>query len=170
MVDASTGTTAAPGQAAYLRIVPDAGVAVALLTNGGHAGDLYQDLFRELMAELCDLDMPRPLQPPDQPPVVDVSTYSGTYERVGVRIELEDRAGTLAGRLISTGPLAELEDDPVTEVELTLVSDSLFVTREEGGRTWTPMTFYTLPDDSRYLHMGLRATPRTGNSPLRPGD
>ena len=32
------------GQAAFLRIVPEAGVAVALLTNGGNAGPLFRDV------------------------------------------------------------------------------------------------------------------------------
>ena len=34
------------GQNAFLRIVPEAGVAVALLTNGGDIISLYQDLVR----------------------------------------------------------------------------------------------------------------------------
>lgn len=149
------------GQAAYLRVVPDSGVVVALLTNGGHAGDLYQVLFRDLLAELCELDMPRPPEPADDPPVVDVSSYAGIYQREGQRIELEDRGGTLAGRVITTGPLAELVDDPVDEIELTPVTDSVFVTRVDDQKTWTSLVFYTLDDGSRYLHVGLRACPRS---------
>lgn len=153
------------GQAACLRVVPDAGVAIALLSNGGHAADLYQDLLRELMADLCNLDMPQPLTPPDDPPEVDVATHAGTYERLGVRIELEEQDGTLAGRTISTGPLAEIEDEPVEDIRLTAVTDSVFLTRRDGHKTWTPVVFYHLDDGTPYVHMGARATPKTGASP-----
>ncbi len=150
------------GQSTYLRVVPTAGVAVVLLTNGGRSGDLYHALFPELLEELCGLSMPEPLAPPDRPPTVDVDPYIGVYERVGVRIELEKQAGRLAGRVIATGPLAALDDDPVDEIRLTAVSESLFVTRDDDSHTWTPMVFYSLPDGASYLHMGMRATPRTG--------
>ncbi len=35
------------GQAAFLRILPDAGLSAALLTNGGHTRELFEDLFRD---------------------------------------------------------------------------------------------------------------------------
>jgi CubicO group peptidase (beta-lactamase class C family) len=148
------------GQAAFLRVVPEAGVAIVLLTNGGNAHDLYEELFRELLAELCGLSMPAALAPAPEPPLVPVGEFAGLYERVGVRIELADRGGRLAGRLTATGPLAELEDDPVEEVELVPVTPNVFVTRSDGEQTWTPAVFYSLDDGSRYLHMGGRATPR----------
>jgi len=148
------------GQAAFLRVVPDAGVAIVLLTNGGNAHDLYEELFRELLDELCGLAMPAPLAPASEPPGIPVGEFAGLYERVGVRIELADRGGRLAGRLTATGPLAELDDDPVEEVELVPVAPSVFVTRSDGEQTWTPAVFYSLDDGSRYVHMGGRATPR----------
>jgi CubicO group peptidase (beta-lactamase class C family) len=117
------------GQAAFLRVVPEAGVAIVLLTNGGNAHDLYEELFRALLDELCGLTMPAPLAPEPEPPVVAVGDFTGLYERVGVRIELADRGGRLAGRLTATGPLAELEEDPEEEVELVPVRPNVFVTR-----------------------------------------
>ena len=148
------------GQAAFLRVVPEAGVAIVLLTNGGNAHDLYEELFRALLDELCDLAMPPALAPEPKPPLLPVGEFAGLYERVGVRIELADRGGRLAARLTATGPLAELEDDPVEEVELVPVMPNVFVTRSDGEQTWTPAVFYSLDDGSRYLHMGGRATPR----------
>ena len=41
------------GQSAFLRVLPAVGLVAVLLTNGGHTGDLYQDLFREVFAELA---------------------------------------------------------------------------------------------------------------------
>jgi len=152
------------GQSAFLRVVPDARLAVALLTNGGNAQDLYQELFRELLAELCDLDMPRPLAPPPEPSPVDCLPFAGRYERVGARIELEAHDGSLAGRVTATGPLASLLDDPVEEVTLVPVAERVFATRSSDKRTWTPWVFYELPDGSPYLHMGARATPKVAGA------
>lgn len=148
------------GQAAFLRVVPDAGVAVALLTNGGHAEDLYRELLAELLRELCALEMPAPLAPSPHPPQVDASRHAGAYERVGVRLELEYRDGSLTGRRIATGSAAALEDEPVRDLSLVPIDDRVFVTRFGGERTWTPVVFYDVPGGGRYLHMGARATPK----------
>ena len=54
------------GQAAFLRVLPEAGLAVTLLTNGGHARDMYYELYREIFAELAGVDMPAAIEPPCQ--------------------------------------------------------------------------------------------------------
>ena len=51
------------GQAAFLRLLPEQGLAVTLLTNGGQTRDLYEDLYREVFEEVAGVDMPRPLDP-----------------------------------------------------------------------------------------------------------
>ena len=60
------------GQAAFLRVLPDEGLAVTLLTNGGNTRDLYEELYREIFRELAGVEMPRPLEPPTEPVEVDV--------------------------------------------------------------------------------------------------
>ncbi|MEV0389338.1 serine hydrolase domain-containing protein [Nonomuraea sp. NPDC050643] len=60
---------AAIGRYGYLRVVPHAGVAIALLTNGGGTRLLYADLFRELLAELAGVQMPEPFAPATTPPL-----------------------------------------------------------------------------------------------------
>jgi hypothetical protein len=152
------------GQSAFLRIVPDAGVAIALLTNGGSAADLYQDLFRALLDELAGLRMPERPAPADPAPVLDLSPYMGVYERAASRIEVTDRDGVLHAIGTIKGPLAALAPNPVQELDL-LASDPaehLFVARPEGTETWVPAVFFELEDGSRYIHFGARATPRVG--------
>ncbi|PZS28017.1 MAG: serine hydrolase [Pseudonocardiales bacterium] len=150
------------GQAAFLRIVPDSSVAVCLLTNGGHAEDLYRELFPELMEALCGIDMPPPLTPPSSSPRVDAARHAGVYERLGVRLELAEHDGGLSGRIIPSGELAEIgDDDPAKELEIVAVSDDVFLARiDDTGVTWTPAVFYRLADGSPYLHLGGRATPK----------
>jgi dipeptidyl aminopeptidase/acylaminoacyl peptidase/CubicO group peptidase (beta-lactamase class C family) len=150
------------GQAAFLRVLPDEGLAVTLLTNGGNTRDLYEDLYREIFAELAALEMPRPLTPPDEPVAVDVTPYLGRYERASVRLDVLDRDGQPTLRTEVTGPLAALVPETVHEYPMTAVDDRLFVVREPDAQTWTPVTFYDLPTGESYVHFGARATPRVG--------
>ena len=82
------------GQAAFLRIHPGTGVAVTLLTNGGHTHDFYEDLYREIFAELVGRrHEARRSSPPDEPVEVDLTPYVGIYERASVRMEVLRRRG-----------------------------------------------------------------------------
>lgn len=148
------------GQSAFLRLLPEQGVAVALLTNGGHARDLYQDLYREICADVAGVGMPEPLAPPAEPVTTDITPWLGTYERASVRMEV------LAGddgprlRVTVTGPLAELEARPTEEHALVAIGPDLFAVRAPETETWVPVMFYTLADGTRYVHHGARATPK----------
>jgi hypothetical protein len=41
----------------------------------------------------------------------------------------------------------------------------VFVTRQEDTEGWTPVVFFDLPDGTRCIHFGARATPRTSMTP-----
>jgi dipeptidyl aminopeptidase/acylaminoacyl peptidase len=148
------------GQSAFLRLLPDEGLAVTLLTNGGHARDLYEDLYREIFAELADVDMPRPLAPPAEPVSVDAQPQVGTYERAGARLEVLIGDDGPILRTTVTGPMAEIVADPTTEYPMVAIEQDLFVVREPTAQTWTPVTFYQLRTGEKYLHFGVRATPK----------
>jgi len=148
------------GQSAFLRLLPDEGLAVTLLTNGGSARDLYEDLYREIFAELADVEMPRPLAPPAEPVQVDVQPYLGRYERASVQIDVLAGDDGPVLRTTVTGPLASVLPDPVTEYAMFAVNRDLFVVREPSAQNWTPVIFYQLPTGEQYLHFGVRATPK----------
>ncbi|WP_422771285.1 serine hydrolase [Plantactinospora sp. WMMC1484] len=160
------------GQAAFLRLLPEQGLAITLLTNRESARDLHQDLFAELFAELAGVRMPAPVTPPAEPVPVDITPYVGTYERASVRIEVlagdADETGGGAGaggsgprmRTTLTGPLAALVPDPVEVQPLVPVGPGLFLTTPAHRTTWYPVTFYELATGERYVHFGARATPR----------
>ena len=148
------------GQTAFLRVLPEQGLAVALLTNGGHTRDLYQDLYREIFAEVAGVTLPEPFAPPPEPVAVDAAPYVGVYERTGVRMEVENGPGGPLLRTTVTGPLAELLPDPVEEYPLVPVGPALFAVRPPETETWAPVTFYGLPTGERYVHFGVRATPK----------
>jgi hypothetical protein len=133
---------------------------VTLLTNGGNTRHLYQDLYREIFAELADVDMPPPLAPPAEPVSVDVQPLIGTYERAGARVEvlLGDDGPVLQTTV--TGPLAKLLADPTAEYAMVAIEQNLFVVKEPTAQTWTPVTFYALRTGEKYVHLGARATPK----------
>ncbi|MFJ4167301.1 serine hydrolase [Microbacterium sp. NPDC089698] len=148
------------GQSAFLRVLPDEGVAVTLLTNGGGAHDLYLELFEEIFSEVADVHLPEELAPPEDPFVADFSELFGTYDRAGVRAEVFDSDAGLRLRTTMTGPLAKLLPDPVDEHALIPVRENEFVVRPEGTQAWNAVVFYRLATGEQYLHYGVRAAPK----------
>ncbi|MGH3471260.1 MAG: serine hydrolase, partial [Nocardioidaceae bacterium] len=148
------------GQAAFLRILPEAGLAVALLTNGGNTHDLYEELYGEIFATLADVRIQDPLVPPAVAPDTDITPYLGAYERESVLTEILEADGHPVMRTTLMGPLAELEPEPVTEYQMIPVAQGLYAVRPEGMESYAPVTFYTLPTGEEYVHFGARATPR----------
>ncbi|MFI5706424.1 serine hydrolase domain-containing protein [Kribbella sp. NPDC051620] len=152
------------GQAAFLRVLPEQGMAVALLTNGGNTRDLYEDLYREIFRELAGITMPLPLAPPAILPEVDATRHVGRYERSSSLLEVRTRDGHLSLRITTTGPLAETMPEPTRSYDLIPVDDTgdLFVIRPPESLTWLPVMFFSLATGERYLHFGVRATPKAG--------
>jgi CubicO group peptidase (beta-lactamase class C family) len=152
------------GQAAFLRIVPDAGVAIVLLTNGGNALALFRELFGGLLPELTGVELPAEVVPPEPALPVDPAAYLGVYEREGSSIRVDARGNGIVAIQTVTGLGSELMPEPF-ELPLQLVAadDDLFVTQHPmAPGVWLPVRFVTLTDGSRLLHSGGRATPRTG--------
>jgi CubicO group peptidase (beta-lactamase class C family) len=151
------------GQWAFLRVVPDAGVAVALLTNGGRPTSLFRELCGAVLAEVAGVEMPPDALPPESPLRFDPAPYLGTYEREGASIEVTARDGGMVAIQTVIGLGSELTPEPV-ELPLVLFDDTdeTFLARHPAvPDTWLPVRFLTLPDGSRCMHVGGRATPRT---------
>ncbi|MEV8378103.1 serine hydrolase domain-containing protein [Kribbella sp. NPDC056861] len=67
------------GQNAFLRIVPEHGLAVTVLTNGGDTIELYQAVAGHVVKELAALDLPPMPTPPATPVPIDTDRFLGTY-------------------------------------------------------------------------------------------
>ncbi|WP_412538422.1 serine hydrolase domain-containing protein [Longispora sp. K20-0274] len=68
-----------PGQSAYFRLVPEAGLVIAGLANGGDAPALYHELIVPLIEELTGITVPAAPVPPAEPVPVDAAPYVGSY-------------------------------------------------------------------------------------------
>ncbi|MEU1374745.1 serine hydrolase domain-containing protein [Streptomyces triculaminicus] len=156
------------GQLAYLRAIPEKGLAIALLTNGGGAAPkVHEALCRELSAELAGVAMPT-FGPADNPPTVDTAPFTGRYKREGFLMTVTARTeaggeGVLDLRYEGVEGLAGTFDPLVWH--LTPVSDTpaktVFAGRRNEKDAWIPVVFYALPDGTRYVHFGVRATAKS---------
>jgi CubicO group peptidase (beta-lactamase class C family) len=150
------------GQAAFLRVIPDSGAAVALLTNGGDPYGLFRDLCGQLLAEVAGVELPPEPVPAAVPPAVDATRYTGRYERAGASIDVVTRDEGLVAVQTVTGLGSEMTPEPV---ELPLAAfepeREVFLAQHPALKgAWLPVRFTTLADGRRCLHIGGRATPR----------
>lgn len=149
------------GQYGYLRVVPSAGVAVALLTNGGGAREVYAALYRELLAELAGVTMPEPFAPPAQPPVVDFAPLVGTYRREGVVITVTERDG--AGHAVYEFVDGMKDFSEPLRIDLLPVTETVFAGTGVGAafsEDYMPVVFSTLPDGTGCVYIGMRCGPK----------
>lgn len=131
------------GQYSFLRIVPEDDLAIALLTNGGDARGLYDELMAPLLKNLARIDLP------GVPEVDDALTarqsarldrYVGRYANISGVTEISARQGRLyvevtptdiAGMTLPKSPLAFVDrntvrmatGDPVADRNVWLFQD-----------------------------------------------
>ena len=148
------------GQGAFLRILPDAGLSVALCTNGGgHVRDLFEDLYGEIFSELAGVELPQRPTPTGEPVPVDAARFVGRYVREGVEMTVRTADdGTLRMQARNTGALTAALPDP-PEVTLHPYEDDVLLAKGPDDDSFTAAVFFDL-DGERYVHFGARATRR----------
>ncbi|OXM50083.1 serine hydrolase domain-containing protein [Amycolatopsis alba] len=149
------------GQRSYLRVVPEAGLAFALLTNSGTTDRLYMELARELLGELGGVQVPADFAPPATPPSVDVGPFAGTYRREGVIITVTETEGKLRFVYEFADGLEGIA--PPIEADLVPVSENVFAGMNPTfGDDWMPVLFTKLPDGTGCCHTSMRVAPKIG--------
>ncbi|MFK3678522.1 serine hydrolase domain-containing protein [Microbacterium sp. NPDC090218] len=144
------------GQNAFLRMVPSAGVAVAILTNGGQTVDAYHAITAKVLAGLADVTMPALPSIPETPVAVDVErvlgTYSSSVSDSTVRI---DDSGRIWLERTMKGIFAELGPAPAP-VELVGWEGDTLIPREPQNGMHMPHAFVGDDGSGRalYLHTG----------------
>lgn len=146
------------GQGAFLRILPDGGLSVALCTNGGvHLREFFEALYGEVFGELAGVALPaRPEPTPG--PVVDPSRFTGRYAREGVEITIREKGDVLEGVMRQTGELFKDMPEP-PPMELRPFDGDVLVVRGLDDAAWNAAVFFDL-EGERYVHFGARATRR----------
>src|SRR4051812_20603739 len=151
------------GQAAFLRMVPEAGVAVALLTNGGDVFPLYRDVVGHVLGELNGAGLSAMPAPPAKPRQIDAQRYVGTYSAQVFDLTVsQDDDRRIWIEQVPKGALIEM-GGKVERTELVHYRDDMLIPVEADRGMHMPHAF--LGDDGTghalYLHLG-RAVRRAG--------
>jgi CubicO group peptidase (beta-lactamase class C family) len=157
------------GQGAYLRILPDAQIALCMLTNGALRDSFYKQVFNEILTELGAVTIPD-LPEPNRTLALDLCRYEGRYERPGGNRYVVSADG---GQLVVTTHLdpmqaAILRRPAAVTCALLPISDTHFLMpMDDPLEDMQTVAIYDVEDGGAcYLHHGLRAHPRL---PLRTG-
>jgi CubicO group peptidase (beta-lactamase class C family) len=143
------------GSGAYVRVVPDRDVVVAMVGAAGHARTVWQEVYGELLARLGLQGTGLPEAEPDV--VVDASRYVGTYRRLSQDVTVEEHHGVLHMTAAPTGVIAALSS-PSTAPLLPRRRD-VFIARASTGVD-LPVVFLGDGDRATYLHTGMRVAKR----------
>lgn len=144
------------GQNAFLRMVPGAGVAVAVLTNGGRTVDAYHAITSKVLAALAGVTVPELPSIPDSPVAIDLErilgTYSSSVSDSTVRVDDDGRIWlerTMKGIFAELGPAPE-------PVELIGWAGDTLLPREAQNGMRMPHAFVGDDGSGRalYLHTG----------------
>jgi CubicO group peptidase (beta-lactamase class C family) len=147
-------------QLAFLRIDPEARLAVCLLTNSANAPALFESVVSEVFEHHVGVRVPPAPQPVEG--VTPDDRHLGRYERAGIAIDVARQGEKMTLTYRATGDRVAFAEDPVHEYELRPAGTDgdQFVVRDEPGQPWVPATFATLADGTPYLFTSGLVTPR----------
>ncbi|MCG5215822.1 serine hydrolase domain-containing protein [Streptosporangium sp. KLBMP 9127] len=154
------------GQSAFLRLIPEQDIAVALLTNGGQGVPLHHELLRHVLRELAGIELPE--LPAPSPGPIDASRYLGSYGDSTADITIsQDDSGAIWAEHVPIGEFAGFA--PPQRFQLLPYQGDTLVTAQPNQGIHRTQTF--VGDDghgkARFLHLG-RAVPRRSDAPRPP--
>src|SRR6478736_5156791 len=145
------------GQASFLRVIPEAGLAVAMLTNGGDVTGLFDDVVKRIVKDVADVELHGNPQPPAEPFAVDAAPFVGFYSNGTFDMTVSiDEDGRIWLDSNPKGIMAEMGQQP-DHVELVgLGPDSLISLKPQMAEMHVVYSF--LGDDgqgrSKHIHYG----------------
>ncbi len=151
------------GQAAFMRVVQDKRVAVAVLTNGGDAFPLYREIVSHVLAELAQFELPALPAPPAEPEEIDAERFVGTYTaEVFDLVVSQDDDQRIWLDMTPKGIALEMGEVPERKELVHYRGDNLIPINADRGM-YMPHAFVGDDGDGHalYLHVG-RAVRRAG--------
>ncbi|GAB2861245.1 serine hydrolase domain-containing protein [Lentzea nigeriaca] len=146
------------GFLAWLRVIPEADLAITVLTNGGTALPVVEALYTKVIGEFAKLgDLP---EPPATPVPIDVEKVAGTYRAAGldVHITVSDH-GRVKVRYVPRTKVYEALTD-TDEHEYTGFRDDalIAVERKDGFHSVIVLCGRDEQDRVKWVHYGRAAT------------
>lgn len=144
------------GQSAFLRVVPEQGLAVTLLVNGGDPFGVYREVFERVLRELGGITVPILPSPPTDPVDIPADRYVGTYQSELLVTEVsQDETGAVWAEQSPRGIAAEMGGATVRTQLVGLDGDTLIGVEQRHGM-YAPFAFVGDDGSGRaaYLHTG----------------
>jgi hypothetical protein len=120
---------------------------------------LWRDLGEYLFDELAGVTMPRVPQPPETAPKVDLSRYTGKFERLAQQYEIDVVDGELIMTATMTGPLAERLGAAPQKLRLRPIDSERFHVKMPTGEALVVFSDFDKKGQPGYVFMG-RVAPR----------
>jgi CubicO group peptidase (beta-lactamase class C family) len=141
------------GQAAFLRMVPGTGLAVALLSNGGDAFSLYREVIGHVLEELGGLPGPQLPVPPTHPEPFDATRFVGTYSAEVADLTVsQDADGRIWIEQVPKGMFEELGEKPERS-ELVHYRDDMLIPLQPDRGMHMPHAFLGDDGEGRALYL-----------------
>jgi CubicO group peptidase (beta-lactamase class C family) len=159
-VYAADGSTI--GQNARLRVLPDTGTAIVVLTNGGPREAFAREVLDAVLDELGEGGVPH-LPEPDPTLALDPADYEGVYARPGTRFEVRGRDGGLALTQVVDPVQARFLGRPerVTRPLLAVSPTHFLVPSDDPLEDTGTLAIHDV-GGVRHLHTNCRTHPLTG--------
>ena len=114
------------GQSAFLRVVPELGIAVAMLTNGGDVMGLFDDVVAPIIKETAGVTLHGFPVPHAEPVPVDAAPLVGFYSNSTIDLTVSvDDEGRIWVDSTPKGILAEMGQTPEHTELVGFSADSL---------------------------------------------
>lgn len=145
------------GQSSFLRIVPSAGLAVVLLTNGGDVMGLFDDVVKKIVRDAAGAELHGFPTPPTEPHPVDPAPFVGSYSNSTFDMSVSvDGAGRIWLDSTPKGLALELGQQPEHLELVGFGPDSLIAL--EPAMKEMHVVYSFLGDDGsgrrKYIHSG----------------
>ncbi|MCR3749821.1 serine hydrolase domain-containing protein [Lentzea californiensis] len=152
-----TGSTL--GYRAYLRVIPESGLAIAVLTNGGETLSLARAVYDAVLGDLAGVALPSLPTPPQFPVPVDVERVVGVYRSTGLELHVTEGDGgrvKLRYERLDPGWESFIDGD---EHEFTGLRDDALIAVEKGDGNHSVIVLCGRDEQDRvkWLHWGRAA-------------
>ncbi|WP_167970520.1 serine hydrolase domain-containing protein [Lentzea indica] len=147
------------GFLAWLRVIPEAGFAITVLTNGGEALPVVTALYEKAMHELANARLPGLPKPPATPVPVDVERVVGVYRAAGLDVHIAaGEQGRVKVRYVPRTKVYEALTD-TDEHEYTWFRDDALIAVEEkdGFHSVIVLCGRDEQDRVKWVHYGRAA-------------
>ncbi|SDK77998.1 CubicO group peptidase, beta-lactamase class C family [Actinopolyspora mzabensis] len=140
------------GQSCSLRVLPEAGIALASHANGGENAAFHREVVARIAERLVGLRPPQLPTPPERPEEVDPTRFAGRFDSSTMSLEVSVRpdGSAVARSEALTAEARQLQPEPrVTELvrlddDRLIATDRLFGAHEvlafSGGGPGSPAT------------------------------